>query len=185
VNDDSKVNGGPSPDLTNGALKGAMPKGKAPDPETHRIVQTKTGTVAVSRKQVGKPLSEFFGNVELPEDIARARVHDTPKGPLLLAAEPQGWTKEQAQRDVKHASDIKELIETKGYYARPMDRMAARMADQTGMPREDMKAVIVREFENLTGRDPYNFLNERRAEQGLPAKDRDPMQSAAPVQERG
>lgn len=185
-NDPEKKNM-PSPDLSNGALKAAMPEGHAPDPSTHRILQTRNGTVAIPRKQEGVPLAEYFSNAELPapDDMARARVFETSKGLMLVKAEPEGWTQAQDEKAKGYAAQIREQIDTKGYYSKTLAMHAKRMAEETGLPPEETKAVIVREFENLTGRDPYNFLNDLRAEQGLPAKDRAPQQDQTPAPERG
>ena len=73
-----------------------------------------------------------------------------------------------------YAEKIMGQIEERGYYARTLDRYAGRLAEETGYPKEEMKAIIVSRFDQAYGRDPYSYLNEQRARRGLPTREAAP-----------
>ena len=140
-------------------------------PETHRLLHTRGGVVAIPRAQQGVPLTEYFQNADLPEDIGRAVVYQTAKGPVLGKADPVRWNEKHAEKARTYASEIKTLIDEKGYYAKTLGMFAGRLADETALDREEMKAVIVKAFEADHGKDPFSYLQDRRQERGLPARD--------------
>lgn len=151
------------------------------DPKTHRMIQTREGVVAVPREQQGVPLTEYFRNADFPADLDRAVVFATAGGPVLSKPDPVAWSQEHAQKADHYATNIKSLIDEKGYYSRTLGVYAGRLAEETGHSRDEMKAVIVDAFQREHGKDPFNYLKDRRQEQGLPvsegngkAQDREP-----------
>jgi len=83
------------------------------------------------------------------------------------------------------------LIEEKGYYSKTLNLYAKNLSEETGHPKDETKAIIVKAFENEHGKDPFKYLQEVRAEQGLPVRDKqlsqghDQSQSQAPAQDMG
>lgn len=152
-----------------------------PDPKTHRNIQTREGVVAIPREEKGVPLKAYFKNADLPEDLDRAMVYTTPGGPVLARPDPVAWGEEHNEKARHYADQIKAMIDEKGYYSRTLSMYARRLADETGHDRDEMKAVIVKAFEQDYGRDPFSYLQDRRQEAGLPVRDA-PSQDFEPEQ---
>lgn len=146
------------------------------DPTTHRLIQTRDGVAAVPREQKGVPLTEYFRNADLPEDLNRSVVFATTDGPVLARPDPVAWNQEHAIKADEFAQRLKAQIDEKGYYARTLGLYAGRLADETGQQLEQMKAVIVDSFQRENGKDPFTYLKDLRQEQGLPTgKEQDPV----------
>ena len=146
------------------------------NPTTHRMIQTREGVVAVPRKQKGVPLAEYFRNADFPADLSRALVFATQKGPVLAKPDPVAWSKTHDERASEYAGRIKMQIDDKGYYSRTLGLYAGRLADETGHPRDEMKAVIVEAFQRNEGKDPFTYLQDRRRDQGLPVGEEERQQ---------
>ena len=141
------------------------------DPTTHRMIQTRSGVVAVPREQKGVPFTEYFRNTDLPADLDRTLVYATPEGPVLARPDPVGWTPAHGEKAAEYAARIKEQVDDKGYYKKTLGMYADRLADETGHPSEEMKAVIVEAFQREHGKDPFTYLQDRRRDQGLPLRE--------------
>ena len=142
------------------------------NPETHRLLHTRQGIVSVPREQKGVPLTEYFQNADLPADLERTVVYATDKGPVVAKPDPVPWNETHLEKARDYAARIKTMIDEKGYYSRTLSMFAGRLADQTGQPHDQMKAVIVKAFEDQQGRDPFTYLQNQRQEKGLPARER-------------
>ncbi|MEP3247772.1 MAG: hypothetical protein ABJN40_07400 [Sneathiella sp.] len=140
------------------------------DPNTHRVIQTREGTVTVSRNQPGTPLNQYFKNAELPDNLEKAMVYQTDDGAVLAKPDPVPWNDQHTERASEHAASLKELIDDKGYYRKNLDLYATRLADETGQSPDEVKAIISGEFQSSFGKSPYQYLQEHRQEQGLPTK---------------
>ena len=154
------------------------------DPNTHRMIQTREGVVAVPRTQKGIPLNEYFHNAEFPKDLNRSLVFATSSGPVLAKPDPVAWNRQHDVQASDYAERLKAQIEEKGYYARTLNLYAGRLADITGHPVEEMKAVIVNAFERDHGKDPFNYLQDRRREQGLSIREGQDVEPNQPRLER-
>ena len=141
------------------------------NPETHRSIQTRNGVVSIPREQKGVPLTEYFRNAALPHDLEDAVVYATQEGPVLARPDPVPWNETHTERAAQYAEQIKDLIDEKGYYARSLNAFAGRLSDDTGISRDEMKAVIAQTFERAYGQDPFTYLQERRMQAGLPVRD--------------
>ena len=141
-------------------------------PETHRMVHTRQGVVAIPREQKGVPLMEYFQNADMPADLERAMVFATENGPVLAKPDPVPWNELHVEKAREYADQIKTMIDDKGYYSRTLSVYAGRLADETGLSRDEMKAVIVKAFEGEHGKDPFTYLRDRRQEMGLPVRER-------------
>ncbi|MEM8751132.1 MAG: hypothetical protein AAGF28_12595 [Pseudomonadota bacterium] len=142
------------------------------DPAKERLVQTRDGVVTIPREQQGVPLKDYFKNAELPPEIDRAVVYATSSGPVLSPPDPVPWNEQHNEQARSYAGKIKTLIEEKGYYSKALNAYADRLSDQTGRSREETKAIIVKSFENAQGTDPFRYLQDQRAAQGIPVRDR-------------
>lgn len=142
------------------------------DPKTERLFQTKQGVTAVPRAQEGVPFKEYFANTEMPKDLERARVYATDKGPVLAKPDPEAWCETHQARADQFAEKLRAQIEEKGYYAKSLRLYSEQLAEQTGSEPSEMKAVIAKSFEAQTGKEPYAYLQDHRAAQGLPTRDR-------------
>ena len=142
-----------------------------PTPETHRMLHTRDGVVGIPRDQKGTPVADYFANADLPDDMARAVVYDTPKGPVVGKADPVPWNEQHTAKAREYAGQIKEQIEEKGYYAKTMNVFAGRLAEQTGRSPDEVKAVIVQAFEHEHGKDPFTYLQDQRQNKGLPTRE--------------
>ncbi|NOR62972.1 MAG: hypothetical protein GQ535_10830 [Rhodobacteraceae bacterium] len=91
------------------------------DPKTHRFIQTRTGTAAVSRDQQGTPLNAFFQNAELPKHLEKSVVYQTENGPVIAKPDPVPWNEQHSERARDHANSLKELIGSKGYYRKNLN----------------------------------------------------------------
>ena len=140
-------------------------------PETHRMLHTRDGVIAIPREQKGVPVTEYFRNADLPDDVARTVVYTTPKGPVLGRPDPVPWNERHSEKAREYAGQLKTLIEDKGYYSKTMNIYAGRLAEQTGRSREEVKAVIVQAFERENGKDPFTYLQDLRQERGLPVRE--------------
>lgn len=140
------------------------------NPKTHRFIQTRTGSVAIPREQLGTPLSEYFTNAEFPENLGKAVVYKTDDGPVVAKADPVPWNDQHSERARGYASNIKGLIDEKGYYKKNMNLYAERLAEETGRSRDEVKVIISDEFQNAYGKTPFNYLQDYREERGLPTK---------------
>ena len=141
------------------------------DPTTHRIIQTMDGTVSIPRKQNGVPLTEYFRNTDLPNDLERSIVYATPKGPVLSTPDPVPWNEKHNVKARDYATRIKTLIDEKGYYSKTLNMYAEKLASETGVSITDTKAVISQAFEKEYQSAPFNYLQQQRENQGLPVKD--------------
>lgn len=149
--------------------------------ETHRVFNTRKGNVAVSREQKGIPLAEFFQNNELPKDIHRAVIYQTDKGPVIAKPDIVQWNEQHNKRTEKYADSIKTLIDTKGYYSRPLNNFADKLAEETGKTQQEVKGYITQVFKTRHGSSPQSYLERLRLEKGLPVRDRNVQ---APTQDR-
>lgn len=144
------------------------------DPKETRLIQTRDGIARVPRTQMGVPLREYLRNTDLPENLERAVIFATPGGPVAVEPDPAPWTEAHDAKVRDYAASIKEQIDEKGYYAKSLDHFAGRLARETGYPRPEMKALIVSTFDAAEGKDPFAYLQDRRAEQGLPVREQEP-----------
>ena len=140
------------------------------DPKTHRLIQTRDGTAAVSREQQGTPLNAYFKNAELPDNLDKAVVYQTDDGPVVAKPDPVPWNEKHSERAREHAASLKELIDDKGYYRKNMNLYAERLSEETGHSCDEVKAIISDEFQSETGKSPYNYLQDHREQRGLPVK---------------
>ena len=140
------------------------------NPSTHRMLHTRGGVVSIPRTQKGVPAAEYFQNADLPGDLDRAVVYVTEKGPVLGKPDPVAWNERHTEKARDYARQVKTMIDDRGYYSRTMSMFAGRLADETGHSRDEMKAVIVKEFEAENGKDPFTYLQDRRQERGLPVR---------------
>jgi hypothetical protein len=147
------------------------------DPTTQRHIQTRDGVASIPRNQTGVSFKEYFRNTELPENLERTVIHETEKGPVLAAPDPETWSQKHDDMARDYADRLKTQIEEKGYYSKSLSAFAGRLADATGHPREEMKAVIAKSFEANHGKDPYTYLSDQRAAQGKPVRDLSHSQS--------
>lgn len=143
------------------------------DPETFRMIQTRDGVVRVPRQQEGVPIRDFFANTELPQDLDRAVVYQAAGGPVVAAPDPVAWSADQDQKAQEFADRLKAQIDEKGYYKRSLESFANRLADETKYPREEMKAMIVAKFDATYQQQPFDYLQQVRAEKGLPVRGQD------------
>ncbi|MEM1137711.1 MAG: hypothetical protein AAGI07_17870, partial [Bacteroidota bacterium] len=65
----------------------------------------------------------------------------------------------------------RQQIDERGYYSKKLNIFADRLAEATGHPRDEMKAVISKSFETTQGKDPYTYLSDLRQSQGKPVRD--------------
>lgn len=154
------------------------------DPSTHRLIQTRDGVETIPKSQPGVPVSEYFRNAELPHDLARMVVFSTANGPILGKPDPVAWSAEHTEQAKDYAGRLKTLIDEKGYYRRTLGLYADRLAEQTGHPREEVKAAIAGAFEQENGKDPFSYLQDARRAQGLPVRD-EPEVAKSPSPEQG
>ena len=140
------------------------------DPKSQRHIQTRDGVASVARNQVGVPLKEYFRNTEIPENLDRALVFQTGKGPVLASPDPEPWSAKHEDRAREYAKKIKTQIDEKGFYSKTLAVFAGRLADATGQPKDEMKAVIAKSFEVMNDKDPYTYLNDLRVAQGKPTR---------------
>lgn len=141
------------------------------DPKTHRLLHTRDGVESIPREQQGLPLREYLLNQELPKDLENAQVFVTAKGPVAAAPDPVPWAETHTKMADKFVETLKEQIDEKGYYARTLDQFAGRLSQATAYPKDEMKALLVKEFEQTYGKEPYDYLQEARIEQGLPVRE--------------
>lgn len=146
------------------------------DPKETRMVQTRNGVAQVPRAQTGIPIRDYLQNAELPKNLERAVIFETASGPVALEADPIPWTHKHDEKVGYYAETLKEQIEDKGFYAKSLDRFANRLSSETGYPTEEMKATISSKFTELYGNDPFQHLQNVRAERGLPVRERQPAQ---------
>lgn len=142
------------------------------DPKTYRMIQTRDGVARVPRTQEGVPIREYFKNTELPEDLDRAEVFVSGTGPVLAAPDPVPWTAQHDQQAQDYAAKLKAQIDDQGYYKRSLETFAGRLADETGYPKAEMRAMIVAKFDGSYQKDPFDYLQEVRAAKGLPVRAR-------------
>jgi len=147
-----------------------------PNPNTHRMIQGRDMTYVIPRSREGVPLTEFFGNAHMPDDLHKAMVHKTENGYVLAPRDPVAWNQGHDAKASEYASALKSQIEEKGYYRKTMTLYAERLSKETGQPVDEMKAVISRNFQAETGKDPYTYLQEQRQAQGLPTQQSAPKQ---------
>ncbi|WP_299628369.1 hypothetical protein [uncultured Tateyamaria sp.] len=140
------------------------------DPKETRMIQTRDGVERIPRTQIGVGLRDYFQNTELPEDIERAQVFATSRGPVLAPRDPVPWTEAHAQKVKNFAQDVKSYIDEKGSYKWKLGNCAETLSNETGYPASEMKAHIVAAFEDAQGQDPFKYLQGVRAEQGLPVR---------------
>lgn len=159
----------PDTDAQNGQAQATEP-----NPTTHRMIQGRDMTYVIPRSREGVPLTEFFGNAQLPDDLHRAMVHKTENGFVLAPRDPVAWNQDHDAKAAEYASALKSQIEEKGYYRKTMALYAERLSKETGQPLDEMKAVISRNFQAETGKAPYSYLQEQRQAQGLPTQQNAP-----------
>lgn len=146
------------------------------NPKETRLVQTRDGVARIPRSQQGVPIRDYFQNTELPRDLERAQVFASPNGPVLANPDPVEWT-EAHDKDVQNYADkLKQQIDDKGYYKRSLANFADRLSDTTGYPKDEMQAMIVSSFETTHGHNPFDYLQQARAEKGLPIREREAEQ---------
>ncbi|MCA8883375.1 MAG: hypothetical protein KDA50_06465 [Rhodobacteraceae bacterium] len=149
------------------------------NPKDDRMIETRDGWASVPRSVRGVPLTEYLRNVELPDNLERAVVYPTPGGPVALEPDPVPWTEHHDERVQHYAETLREQIEEKGYYANSLKSFARRLSTETGYPQSEMKALIVSSFDAANGMDPFSYLQQQRAEKGLPVRERNPEMSQA------
>lgn len=148
------------------------------DPKDVRMIQTRDGVARVPRNQVGVSIRDYFQNTEMPKDLDRAQVFVSAAGPVLAPPDPVPWSQDHDAAAQAYAEKLKEQIDEKGYYKRSLETYAGRLADETGYPRDEMQAVIVAKFDAAFQKDPFAYLQDVRAAQGLPVRGNDPAMTA-------
>ncbi|WP_238365452.1 hypothetical protein [Mesobacterium pallidum] len=143
------------------------------DPNTHRHIQTRDGVASIPRSQQGVMLKDYFRNTELPQDLDRAMVYVTEKGPVIATPDPESWSEKHDQMARDYADKLKLQIDDKGYYSKTLNLFAERLSEATGHSRDEMKAVIAKSFETRHSTDPYTYLSEQRLAQGKPVRGQD------------
>lgn len=138
------------------------------NPTTHRMVQTLDGTIAISREQKGIPLREYFENIELPDNLENAVVHTTEKGLVLTPSDLSPWNEHHNEKVKQNIVRIKRTIDERGYYSKLLDSVANNLNKETGVPVDEVKALVSYAFEAKYGISPFNYLQEQREIQGLP-----------------
>lgn len=147
------------------------------DPKKTRMVQTRDGVARIPRAQQGVPLQDYFQNSEMPKDLERAQVFVSASGPVLANPDPVPWTENHEKQAEGYADKLKTQIDEKGYYSRSLTNFSERLSDETGYPKDEMKAMIVSKFDAANQQDPFDYLQQVRAEQGLPTRERETEQS--------
>ncbi|SFO40855.1 hypothetical protein SAMN04488056_105254 [Cohaesibacter marisflavi] len=143
------------------------------DPRETRLIHTRDGVARIPRSQQGTPLRDYFQNTELPENLEQAHVFHSANGPVLATPDPVPWQEMHDKKVQDYADRIKNQIDEKGYYSKTLSQYADRLADQTGYPKDEMKAMIVAKFDETYSHDPFDYLQQVRADQGLPVRERD------------
>ncbi len=162
----------------------SAPQTQETNPTTHRTIEGPDYSINVPRNQAGVPLVEFFGNAPLPDDLKNAVVYKTDQGHVLAPRDPVALSQEHDAKAAEYATTLRAQIDEKGYYAKTMTLYAEQLSQKTGQPVQDMKAVISRNFQAETGKDPYAYLQEQRQARGLPVRQNEPQQKQTPKQER-
>lgn len=143
------------------------------DPKDTRLIQTREGVAHIPRSQQGTPLKDYFQNTELPDNLEQAQVFQSANGPVVTAPDPVPWQEVHDKEAQGYADKIKAQIDEKGYYSKTLAGYADRLADQTGYPKDEMKAMIVAKFDETYNQRPFDYLQQVREEQGLPTRERD------------
>ena len=146
-------------------------------PEEFRMIQTRGGVARVPRTQEGVPIREYFQNTELPDDLERTVVYASAGGPVLATPDPIPWSERHDREAQDYAERLKTQIDERGYYKRSLESFAGRLSDETGYPKDEMKAVIVSKFDGTYQQDPFDYLHQTRTQQGLPVRDQNPEMS--------
>lgn len=141
------------------------------DPTTHRLVRTRDGVARIPRAERGVPIAEYFQNVELPSDLSRMAVFNTPSGPALATPDPMPWTQEHTKQVNDYADRLKAQIDERGYYARSLENFAERLSTATAYAQSEIQLMIIERFKEVHGKEPRSYLQERRQAQGLPVRD--------------
>lgn len=144
------------------------------DPKEFRMIQTRDGVARVPRAQEGVSLRDYFQNTELPDDLERAVVFASAGGPVLATPDPVPWSEQQDRAAQDYADRLKTQIDEKGYYKRSLESFAGRLSETTGYPKEEMQAMIVSKFDGAYQQDPFDYLQQVRAEKGLPVRSQQP-----------
>ncbi|TLP43454.1 hypothetical protein FDK21_18050 [Cohaesibacter sp. CAU 1516] len=143
------------------------------DPRETRLIPTRDGVARVPRSQQGTPLKDYFQNAELPDNLEQAQVFQSANGPVVATPDPVPWQEVHDKEAQGYADKIKNQIDEKGYYSKTLSAYADRLSDQTGYPKDEMKAMIASKFNEAFEKDPFDYLQQVRAEQGLPTRERD------------
>lgn len=141
------------------------------DPKTHRLLHTRSGVQSIPREQKGVPLREYLQNQELPKDLETAQIFVTETGPVAAAPDPVPWDETHTKIATGFVQTLKEQIDEKGYYANSLENFARRLSEATAYPREQMKALLIKEFEATYGKEPYDHLQDTRIAKGLPVRE--------------
>lgn len=150
------------------------------DPSKFRLIHTRDGVAKIPRAEQGIAIAKHFQNIEMPSDISRMAVFNTPSGPALAEPDPVPWTQEHSKQVDDYADRLKTQIDEQGYYRHSLDNFANRLSVKTGYSQEEMKAAIVGRFKEVYGAEPLIYLEEDRISKGLPVRER---ASRAPEQE--
>jgi hypothetical protein len=143
------------------------------DPKETRLVQTRDGVARIPRSQRGVPIRDFFQNTELPNELERAHVFQSPAGPVVATPDPVPWQDIHDREATEYAEKLKTQIDDKGYYSKSLTHYAERLSEETGYPKDEMKAMIVSKFDEAYQQEPFEYLQQVRADQGLPVRERD------------
>ena len=150
------------------------------DPKDTRMVQTRDGVERIPRTQEGVPMRGYFGNTEFPKDLERAVVYVTRSGPVALDPDPVPWSEKHDEQVRQYANVVRETIDKQGKYASKLTQISERLSTETGYPETEMKALIISAFEAENGKDPFNYLQDVRAERGLPTREKEVRQTPEP-----
>lgn len=134
-------------------------------PRTVSVV-TKQGVLQVPANVRPVSLEEFYGpDAEIPKGLdPDTKVYRTKDGPIFAReVERQAWSREHQMTADGMATDLKGVIDERGTYRKTLDGMAKSLSVQTGWHPKETESAIVASFEMQFQKDPYRYLDQRRA----------------------
>ncbi|MGJ8629398.1 MAG: hypothetical protein ACSHXB_20795 [Sulfitobacter sp.] len=143
------------------------------------MIQTRDGVARVPRSQKGVALRDYFANTEMPKDLNQAQVFTSELGPVVAAPDPVDWSEQNDKLVAHYSGRLKAQMDEKGYYKHTLNAFAGRVSQQTGYPRDEMKALIVSNFTSENGKDVFAYNREARIALDLPVGDIGPQRSVS------
>lgn len=137
------------------------------DPKDVRTLHGRDGVVTIPRAQQGVAFEDYFRNVKLPEDPTRMVVYVTEQGPILGDPDPVPWSEQHDRIQTDAVERLKGFIDEHGKYSARLNHSATRLARETGLAVDEAKTRIIGEFAATYGKEPYHYLDDLRAAQGL------------------